>query len=384
MRFDPIDQFISDSICVSESEFALNLDYNTSDIFEEGVIDKVKEFFAFGTKRSRDLEDAINELQGTWSAEGLSTSAGWSTILKILQILLKITITTDIIGLTIGSLWTIISLAAGIFAASAGAGSLGALSIAALTSIPVYAIYGLISTMIYMLLNKFINDGLENEAVNKASTAINYLRGIRNNIAKRNPSQAKQLDADIEKIQDILRRPYPESAFEFEADGIYSSKMGADMERFINPAYTRLIRCIQNANKLLSQINGSNEEDPRLMMLAGKFLKETKATMIWLYSSFGVYFASIIFIGFGALKGWLVVGIVMMVLSLVSMLIASLVMWSRSGRFSAEIKAMATDMSDTLNSMILRTKNPTVRASLTHAMNEIDRALNQMELTYRN
>ena len=103
-----------------------------------------------------------------------------------------------------------------------------------------------------------------------------------------------------------------------------------------------------------------------------------------MYSSFGVYAASVLFAGFIAIKGWIILGITVAILSIVSMIIASLVMWSRSGRFSAEIKSMATDMSDTLNGMILKTKNATVRASLTHAMNEIDRALNQMELTYRN
>lgn len=383
MNFDPIDRFFSESVSVNESEFALNLDYDTSDIFEEGVIDKIKNFFSVGTRRSRDLEQAIYELQAKYASDGATYSKTWPTILKVLSVLNKISVVSSTISLTANTIIELLSMNTAVAAYTAvgavaeaemAASIIGSISI---VSIPLMLVYGLMIAFIYYIINKLINKGLEDDAVNKAASIMGYLRGIRDNVAKRDPRQARQLDADIEKVQNMIRNPYTESSFEFEDANPYSGERGVKMQRYMNNSYIRLIRCMHAANNVIKAMDKSTDYNERLLAMVDNVLKEFKGLIIAIWSTVGVSALATAFI---AAEICIPVAFTILIASCVATMVLAFVTWNRSSVFEANIKSMAYDMCNTINSLTVKAKNPVVRNSLINAKQQIEGTLNGIEV----
>ena len=204
--YDEIDQFMESAIYDMSVESDLGI-YD-DDMFEEGVFDKVKGFFQLGTQRSRELDEELKRISVVHAGEGIPSDKSYSIILKVLQVLLKLSVVSDMISVAWG---TIASLLGGIVMGSVGLveGSVATGVVAGVGSmavaLPIYALVGVLSVIIYKLLNKLIKQGLEDDAIRRGSSAISFMKGIRNNVAKRNPAQAKQIDNDIGKSSLCLK-----------------------------------------------------------------------------------------------------------------------------------------------------------------------------------
>ena len=363
--YDEIDQFMESAIYDMSVESDLGI-YD-DDMFEEGVFDKVKGFFQLGTQRSRELDEELKRISVVHAGEGIPSDKSYSTILKVLQVLLKLSVVSDMISIAWG---TIASLLGGIVMGSVGLveGSVATGVVAGVGSmavaLPIYALVGVLSVIIYKLLNKLIKQGLEDDAIRRGSSAISFMKGIRNNVAKRNPAQAKQIDNDIGKIKSLLENPYTES-YALEDVDIYSGARGIGLHLTSPQGALRIIRCMQNGTRLINQIEKKGTVDNKLITEIDKHIAISFGIITVTFAGAGVMIG-----GFSiacALIGWIVA------------LISTLLMVAEGSRFIMKIKSMATNVIDQLNSLIMKTKDPAVKSALIEYKTQIVAALNSSE-----
>ena len=362
--YDEIDQFMESAIYDMSVESDLGI-YD-DDMFEEGVFDKVKGFFQLGTQRSRELDEELKRISVVHAGEGIPSDKSYSTILKVLQVLLKLSVVSDMISIAWG---TIASLLGGIVMGSVGLveGSVATGVVAGVGSmavaLPIYALVGVLSVIIYKLLNKLIKQGLEDDAIRRGSSAISFMKGIRNNVAKRNPAQAKQIDNDIGKIKSLLENPYTESYALEDAD-LYSGSRGLGLQLTASQGLIRIIRCVQSSSKLLNAIDKRGTIDDTLIAAIDKHIKVSLGLCVGMIGGFMV-----------GLMGFAVFSLIGMIVALITSVLAIVEGYS----FMMKVKSMASNTIDQLNALAMKTKDPATRSSLIEYRNEIVAAMNATE-----
>lgn len=372
--YDEIDQFMESAIYDMSVESDLGV-YD-DDMFEEGVFDKVKGFFQLGTQRSRELEDELKRISAVHAGEGIPSDKTWSTVLKVLQVLLKISVVSDMISIGYGIIGT---LFAGLFLSNMGTamGALagaefGAAEVGMFTAVgsgtigialPIFILLGALSVIIYKLLNKLITQGLEDDAMRRGSSVINYLKGIRNNVAKRNPAQAKHIDSDIGKLKSLLENPYTES-YALEDVDLYSGSRGLGLQLTSSQGIIRIIRCMQNGNKLLNTIEKRGSVDGTLIAAIDKHIKLSLGLTAGMLT--------------GYMVGMIGFGVISLIAAIVGLICSILAIVEGYG-FMMKVKSMASDTVDQLTALAMKTKDPAIRSSLITYKNEIISAMNATE-----
>lgn len=363
--YDEIDQFMESAIYDMSVESDLGV-YD-DDMFEEGVFDKVKGFFQLGTQRSRELDEELKRISVVHAGEGIPSDKSWSTVLKILQVLLKLSVVGDMISIGYGTIIMLLtSLLSGTMVGAselgAGLGLVTGVSVTGLT-IPVFILTGVLSVIIYKLLNKLINQGLEDDAVRRGSSVISFMKGIRNNVAKRNPAQAKQIDSDIGKLKSLLEDPYTESYALEDAD-LYSGSRGLGLQLTASQGLIRIIRCVQSSSKLLNAIDNRGTVDNTLIAAIDKHIKVSLGLCVGMIGGFMV-----------GLTGFAVFSLIGMIVALITSVLAIVEGYS----FTMKVKSMASNTIDQINALAMKTKDPATRSSLIEYRNEIVAAMNATE-----
>lgn len=359
--YDEIDQFMESAIYDMSVESDLGI-YN-DDVFEEGVFDKVKGFFQLGTQRSRELDENLRHLSAIYSSDGIPSDKSWSIILKVLQVLLKISAIGNLVNISIRTF-------CGVLAALAETSVGGAITLSGLVgslgvAIPVFILLSAVVVVVYKLFNKLINEGLEDDAVRRSATVLNFLKGIRNNVAKRSPAQAKHIDNEIAKLATLLETHYTES-YTLEDTELYSGSRAMGLQLSFSQDFIKLIRHTLNGAKLIESMDNSQNISSRLMAVVDKHIKDTYALLVPILGSLAGYVGGVI--GAAILEETACVVASIMVacaaISMIVMLVTLIVAIINSIKATTEIKNIGFEAVDKLNALSMKTKNPALKESI--------------------